>query len=316
MINSAAQASSGGAVPSRHLVVGLALAALVFIVAAFPAWSTDAGHYACVRDDAGRGVCVDAPAERIVTLSPSAAELVFAAGAGARIEGTVTYTDYPDAAADIPRVGNHARFDMERLAQIAPDLVVAWLSGNPREQVARVEALGLTVFYSEPRNFDDVATTLERLGQLLGTASTANAAADEFRGDIDALRARYEHATPVRVFYQIWDDPVMTVNDSHLIGEALNLCGGRNVFGELERPVPRLDRESVLAAAPEAIVAGGMAEDDTGWLDDWARFEQMPAVRNGHLYLVPPSLIQRPTPRLVQGTRILCEHLEQVRARR
>ncbi len=270
----------------------------------------------CVVDDAERRVCLQAPARRIVSLSPGATELLFAAGAGEWIEGTVRYSDYPAAAKRIPRVGTHSRFDIEKLLALSPDLVVAWISGNPAEQVERLQALGMTVYYSEPRRFEDVSSTLERLGLLAGTTDVARTAIAEFNAAIDELEARYRDADPVPIFYQIWDDPLMTVNDSHLISQAIELCGGRNVFGAADRLVPRLDRESVLAAAPEAIVAGGMGEDDTGWLEAWERFPGFTAVRRGNLFFVPPSYIQRPTPRVAEGSRILCEHLETARGRR
>lgn len=293
------------------------LATMLLIAAASAATSVVAANgRVCVVDDVGREVCLDGAAQRIVSLSPAATELLFASGAGDRVRGTVDYSDYPSAASSIPRIGSHARLDMERLVAMQPDLIVAWRSGNPAEQVAPLEALGFTVFYSEPLQFEDVATSLERFGRLAGTEATADAVAAEYRAEIAALRARYATAAPVRVFYQIWDEPVMTVNDTHLIGQALKLCGGVNVFGELERQVPRLDRESVLAAEPEAIVAGGMGEKDTDWLDGWARFRQIPAVRRGNLYFVPPSLIQRPTPRLAEGTGVLCQKLERARAQR
>ncbi len=293
------------------------LAAVLLIAAASVATSVVAANgRVCVVDDLGRDVCLDGAARRIVALSPAATELLFAAGAGDRVRGAVDYSDYPEAARAIPRVGSHARLDMERLVAMQPDLIVAWHSGNPAEQVAPLIALGLTVFYTEPLQFEDIATSLERLGRLAGTETTADAVAAGYRAEIAALRARYANTAPVRVFYQIWDEPVMTVNDTHLIGQALQLCGGVNVFGELGRQVPRLDRESVLAAEPEAIVAGGMGEDDTDWLDDWARFKEMPAVQRGNLYFVPPSLIQRPTPRLADGTGVLCRKLERARAQR
>ncbi len=297
---------------------GILLGIMVAGAAAWPG-QAPAGPGAgerCVVDDRDRQVCLSAPARRIISLSPGVTELLFAAGAGDRIQGAVNFSDYPEAARDIPRVGSHTRVDLETVLAMDPDLVVAWASGNPEDQVARLLDLGLTVYYSEPRRFDDVVSSVARLGRLTGTADAAAAANTRFLEAIAALEERYADADPVRVFYQIWDDPVMTVNDTHLIAEAIALCGGRNVFGEVERLVPRLDRESVLAAQPEAIVAGGMGEDDTSWLESWERFDEMPAVRRGNLFFVPPSTIQRPTPRVAEGSRLLCEHLETARERR
>ena len=270
----------------------------------------------CVVDDADREVCLDAPAERIVSLSPGATELVFAAGGGERIVGTVSYSDYPPEAEDIPRIGSYKRLDMEALLEREPDLVVGWSSGNPTEQLERLQDLGLTVYLSEPRELDHVATTVERLGRLTGSASTADRVAAAYRDELAAIEEQYGNADPVRVFYQVWPDPLMTVNDDHLISQAAALCGGENVFGELGSLTPRIDKESVLDRNPEAIVAGGMGEADETWLDAWRDFDSLEAVTQGNLFFVPPSSIQRPTPRLVEGTRTLCEQLERARERR
>ena len=270
----------------------------------------------CVEDDADREVCLDAPAERIVSLSPGATELIFAAGGGERIVGAVSYSDYPPEAEEIPRIGSYKRLDMEALLEREPDLVVGWASGNPTEQLERLQDLGLTVYLSEPRELEDVATTVERLGRLTGNAPTADQVAGDYREALAAIEDQYGNADPVRVFYQVWPDPLMTVNDDHLISQAAALCGGENVFGKLGSLTPRIDKESVLDRNPEAIVAGGMGEADETWLDAWRDFDSLEAVTQGNLFFVPPSSIQRPTPRLVEGTRTLCEQLERARERR
>ncbi len=292
------------------------LAGLILLLAALGVPGGAMAEPRCVVDDAQREVCLDRPAQRIVGLSPGVVELLFAAGAGDRILGAVRYSDYPEAANDVPRVGSHTRVDMERVLQMNPDLVVVWASGNPQEQVERLKSLGMTLYFSEPREFDDVASTLRRLGRLAGTEEAAERVAGEFQAEMAELERRYADAPPVRVFFQIWDDPIMTVNDTHLISKAIALCGGVNVFGHIERLVPRLDRESVLAAQPEAIMAGGMGEEDTTWVESWRPFEDIPAVRRDNLFFVPPSSIQRPTPRIAWGSRIICDHLETARERR
>ncbi len=270
----------------------------------------------CVEDDAGRDVCLSSPAERVVTLSPGAAELVYAAGGGPAMAGSVSYTDYPPEAEELPRVGSYKGVDMEAILALEPDLVVGWVSGNPDAQLERIEDLGLTLYRSEPRDFDDVASTVERLGVLVGTPDHARAEAEGFRAAIDAIRDEFGDADPVAVFYQVWPDPLMTVNDDHLISQAAALCGGRNVFGELDSSTPRIDTESVLERDPEAIVAGGMGEADDSWLERWREYGDLRAVRQDNLFFVPPSSIQRPTPRLAEGSRALCEQLDTARERR
>jgi iron complex transport system substrate-binding protein len=270
----------------------------------------------CAVDDRGREVCLHASANRIATLSPGATELTYAAGAGDQVVAVVSYSDYPPEAKDVASVGSHTRIDLEALVGLAPDLVIGWVTGNPAEQMDTLEALGMPVFYIEPRSVEAVADTIERLARLAGTEPVGKQAANEFREGMAALTARYSERDPVATFYQVWDEPLMSVNDDHLIGQVVQLCGGENVFGDQHRLVPRLDDEAVLAANPDAIIAGGMGEENRDWLTHWEQYPNLAAVDADNLYFVPPSLIQRPTPRLLEGAQILCEKLEHTRQKR
>lgn len=269
-----------------------------------------------VVDDKGRSVHLDQPAQRIIALAPHITENLYAIGAGGRIVGTVSYSDYPPAAEQIPRVGGYNSFDLEGIIAKQPDLIIAWLSGNPQAQLEQLERLGLTLYYSEPRRFADVADNLRRLGQLTGYSPQAEATAQRFETDIQQLRSHYSERPPVSVFYQIWEQPLMTINRDHLIHEAITTCGGVNVFADLERLSPRISREAVLEHNPEAIIGGGMGEDDPEWLQAWRRWPQLNAVAENHLFFIPPSLLQRHTVRIVEGMTMLCEHLDTVRQTR
>ncbi len=269
-----------------------------------------------VVDDKGRSVRLDQPAQRIIALAPHITENLYAIGAGERIVGTVSYSDYPPAAEQLPRVGGYNSFDLEGIIAKKPDLVIAWFSGNPRAQLEHLERLGLTLYYSEPRRFADVADNLRRLGQLTGHSSQAEAAAQRFEADIQQLHTRYGERPPVSVFYQVWEQPLMTINRDHLIHEAITTCGGVNVFADLERLIPRISREAVLERNPEAIIGGGMGEDNPEWVQAWRRWPQLNAVAENHLFFIPPSLLQRHTVRIVEGMTMLCEHLDSVRQNR
>ncbi|MBB3189783.1 cobalamin-binding protein [Halomonas cerina] len=270
----------------------------------------------CVTDDADREVCLAASARRIVALSPGVTELLFAAGAGDRVVGAVSFSDYPPAAAELPRVGSYDRLDLEALLALEPDLVVVWAGGNPREQIERLPGLGLPVFFSDVGDVAAIATSLERFGALAGTDKAAGTAAAELRSEVATLRGRYAEADPVPVFYQVWEQPLMTVNGEHWISQALSLCGGENLFAEEAPLVPRIAVEAVLARDPEVIITGGMGKADSTWLEAWRDFPEMTAVRRDNLFFVDPDLVQRATPRLVEGTRALCAHLETARGRR
>lgn len=269
-----------------------------------------------LTDDQGQIIHLDKPALRIVSLAPHITELLFAAGAGERIVGTVQYSDYPDAAKQIPRVGGYTSIDMEKVAALKPDLVIAWKSGNRDAHLGKLRALGIPVFINEPRKIDDVAKSLAQIGKLAGTDAVGEAAAQAFRKRHADLAARYSAKPMVRVFYEAWNRPLMTVNGEHLISDVIRLCGGENVFAKLPMLAPNVDVEAVLAARPEAIVASGMGEARPEWLDDWRQWTKLPAVAKGNLFFIPPDRIQRHTPRILDGAERLCGQLDEARARR
>ncbi|HSP01714.1 MAG TPA: cobalamin-binding protein [Thioalkalivibrio sp.] len=269
----------------------------------------------CVEDDRKTAVCLDRPAERIVSLSPGATELLFSTGAGTQVKAVSAWSDDPPEAADLPQVGDSNRLDLEAIVALEPDLVVAWVDGNSATQLEKIEALGVPVFWLEPRGFEDIASAVERLAKLSGHEDTGAARAEDFLAGIAQLRSRYRDVQPVRVFYQVWHEPLMTINDEELIGRAIRLCGGNNVFGHLPRLVPRINTESVLEANPEAILSGGENSDDRRWLEQWQQYPELAAVVRDNLFLISPSLIQRPTLRMLEGTEELCQTLERARAR-
>lgn len=267
-------------------------------------------------DVSGTTVRLAAPARRIVSLAPHMTELLFAAGAGSGVVGNVEYGDYPPAAKAVARVGGAATLDLEAIVALKPDLVYGWESGNAPAALARLRSMGLTVFISETHRIEDIAGELERIGRLAGTEALAGPAAKAFRERYARLAARYSGRPPVTVFYQIWKQPLMTVNREQIISDAIRLCGGRNVFAQLPILAPTVTVEAVIAANPEVIVASGMDQSRPEWLDDWRRWHSLVAVARNNLYFIPPELIQRHTPRILDGAERLCGQLEAVRRKR
>ena len=278
-------------------------------------WLANANAQISVRDDYGHEISLGQPATRIVSLAPHLTELLYAAGAGPRLVGAVEFSDFPAAARALPQVGSDARIDLEAVLALRPDLVVAWPNAGSLRAVERLAQLGLPVFRSEPRELDDVARTLQRLGRLAGSQTQAESAAAAFRARAAALEKRYAKQRKVRVFYQIWDRPLLTVNGDHIISKVIALCGGENVFAGLPLLVPEVDREAVLRANPEAIVASGSNDAQPQWLEMWRQFPGLAAAARGQLYAIPADLIQRQTPRILDGAERLCGRLEAVRAR-
>ena len=269
-----------------------------------------------VRDDTGATVSLAQPAQRIVTLSPHLAETVFAAGAGGQIVGTVDYSNYPEAARRIPRVGGYSRFDLEAVVALKPDLIIAWEGGNAPAHLQKLRRLGLPVYLSQISRLEDIAGEIERIGVLAGTRQSADTAARTFRQRLADLQARYAGRPVVRTFYEVWHQPLKTIGGQQFISSVIRLCGGENVFGTLTATAPDVTVEAVLAANPEAIIASGMGEARPEWLDDWQARPGLLAAQRKNLFFIPPDLIQRHTPRLLDGAERLCQHLETARSRR
>jgi iron complex transport system substrate-binding protein len=265
------------------------------------------------QDATGETVTLAAPARRIVSLAPHATELLFAAGAGDRVVGVLAPADWPPEAARLVRVGSAAGVDLERIVALRPDLVIVWPYLAPA-QIERLRTIGTTIFVSDPRTPEAIALELERLGTLAGTPAAAAGAAADFRARLAALERREAGASTVKVFYEIWNQPLYTVGGGHLISAAIRLCGGENVFASLTAPAPAVGVEDVLAARPEAIIAGTDDSLRPTWLDAWLRWRELPAVAHGNLFVVDANLLHRAGPRFVAGAEQLCAALDRARA--
>ena len=258
---------------------------------------------------------VTAAAERprIVSLAPNLTEITYAAGAGPALVGTVEYSDYPEAARSLPRVGDGWRIDLEQVLALRPDIVLAWSSGTPAATIERLRATGLRVVEVPTFRLADVPAALRLVGELAGTRAAAESAAARFDAQVQRLRRQHAGARPVRVFIEIDDEPLFTVNGRHIISEVAGLCGGRNVFAGLPQIAPQVDVEAVLASDPDVI----LSTDDT--IADpraqWLAWPQLRAVRLGTIYSLSSDTVTRASPRLAQGAAQVCAALDAARGK-
>ena len=268
-----------------------------------------------VTDDAGRRVELAEPAKRIVALAPHIVENLFSAGAGSALVGAVEYSDHPPEAKSIPRVGGYGSHSVEAIVALKPDLVVAWAQAGAEKLAAQLAPMGVVVYVSDPRSLADIASSIRHFGKLAGTELTAEAEAEHFLAQLKSLEHSFGQGGGPRlsVFYQVWHEPLQTLNDQHVISEVIRLCGGRNSFGDAKVVAPKLSIESVISRNPDVIVASGMSEARPDWLDNWKAWPLLKAVKNEHLYFVPPDIIQRNTVRILEGAKLFCEHLASAR---
>lgn len=305
-----AKASTAGRGRILSRLCRLAAGAAIAATMAGPAPAAEVA----VTDDRGVVIRLPQPARRIVTLTPHLTELAFAAGAGSRLAAVARFSNHPPEARALPVIGDALQVDVERLLALQPDLVLAWRSGTPLQTVSRLERLGLQVFVSDAARLEEVGRSIAAIARLAGTTAAGEAARLAFEDGLRQLRARRPAGPPVRVFYEIWPSPLMTVNRDHVISEIIELCGGVNVFRDLRPLTPEIPREALLAARPEVALGGSSAETEQAFAARWAAMPPpLSAVPAHH---IAPDLIQRPTPRLLQGAQIACAHLDAVRAAR
>jgi iron complex transport system substrate-binding protein len=251
---------------------------------------------------------------RIVSLAPHLAELVFAVGAGDLLVGVSAFTDYPDAAAALPLVGDAFSLDQEQLALLRPDLLLAWKSGTATHVIDELEKRGYRVESIDTHGIEDVAFALEQIGRLTGHEGQAAEAAAGFRNGIRELAERYGDSEDISVFYQVSSRPLYTINGDHYVSDLIEICGGRNVFGDLNKLAPLVDVEAVLARDPEAILASDDSRQDA--FSVWQRWPELAANRHGNHFFLPADEIGRATPRLLQAGKSLCEVLDAARRNR
>jgi iron complex transport system substrate-binding protein len=253
------------------------------------------------------------PAQRIVSVAPHLTELVYTAGAGNRIVGADAYSDYPEQARALPRIGDAFQVDYERVLALHPDLVLVWDTGTPEPVIEKLRSLGLRVERITTARLEDIAVAIRRIGVLAGTEAQAEEAAVHFTAQIAELRRKHAQDAPVSVFFQISAAPLFTISGGHLISDILAVCGGRNIFADLEQLAPPVSAEAVLERNPEVIIAG----NDSATADDplayWRRWPQLAAVRYGNLYFVSADRVARSTTRVVGGTEEICRLLADAR---
>ncbi len=267
-----------------------------------------------VVDDNGDKLKLADVAQRIISLSPNTTEILFHIGAGEKIVGADEYSNYPKQANDILRVNNHAAANYELILSLKPDVVIAWQSGNGEKIISRIRELGIPVFVVETGNLQDIPYLYRRLGQLSGYEKQSHLQAEKFSTDLNQLRKAYSSKEAIRLFYQIWNEPLMTLNGDHMVTDIIELCGGVNIFSDAAALVPYVNIESVLAADPQVIITGGKSKSDLLDSGFWDKWPSLSAVKNQHLYAIPSDLLQRHSDRILEGTGLMCEYIDLVRS--
>lgn len=269
-----------------------------------------------LSDDLGRDVTLPGPAQRIVALAPHLVENAYSAGAGERLVAAVDHADYPPPARQLPSLGSARAVSVEAVLAREPDLVLLWGSGNSERLRRQLERLDVPVYVDEPRQLEDVARSIRAIGELAGTQTAAREAVADYRTRLERLRKRHEEREPVSVFYQVWHQPLQTLNGEHLVSDVIDLCGGRNIYADAGPLAPKINRETLLERDPQVILASGAdGEPMPPGLKQWRDWPALSAVRHENLFTVPADWLQRHTERILDGAERVCAHLQTARER-
>ncbi|RYV02446.1 cobalamin-binding protein [Shewanella sp. OPT22] len=251
------------------------------------------------------------PAKRIIALSPHAVEQLFAIGAGNSIIAAVDHAGFPERAKKIPSIGGYHGIQIERVLELNPDLIVVWGKGNKPDDIKRLKELGFKIYDSSPSTLNGVATDLLRLGELTGHQQQAESVAKEYQQQLKQIRSDNIEKTKVKVFYQLWSNPLMTVAKNSWIQQLISACHGDNVFYSASSDYPQVSVENVLLTKPSVIL---QSKDKGNVLGiDWSKWPSIPAVKLHHIYQLDADLLHRPTPRAILGIKAVCHALDKAR---
>jgi len=296
------------------LLPRLACAATLSLLFALPSHAAPAVKP--VRDDAGAPIIAREGSCRIVSLAPGTTAMLYAAGAGHCLVGTIAHSTEPAEAAKLPVVGDAETFDFEQLLALRPTVVVVAVDVVQRVRIDRIRSMGIPVYQVHVTRLSGMPDSLRRLGELAGTAPIAGRKAAELSAALKAIGERYRARTPIRVLYQIWDRPIYTIGGKHVITDALQLCGAINIFSDLETAAPAVTREAAVLRNPELILASSPPGAADEWLAEWRKFPALAAVQNGQLVSYVDERIDRMGPSVIEATGNLCAVIDKARTAR
>lgn len=249
----------------------------------------------------------------IIALSPHIVEILYDIGAGDQIIGTTAFADYPEQAKEIPIIGNYLRLQIEKVIALQPDIIIAWKSGNPSDDLARLKQLGFNIVYSEPKNFGDIAKEMREFGSLTDNAKHAEKQAQKLLSELKLIKSHNQDKTPITVFYELWSRPLTTVAKGSWPQQFLNICQARNPFEEVGMPYPQVNIEKVLQE-PIQLIVQPLSEnqsDRTGF--NWHKWPIIPAVKNKQIIQPDADAMHRMTMRSLNALKLLCADIDNTR---
>jgi len=290
-----------------HFLKSILLVSLITIL-----WiSTSSSATRTFIDEVGREVTFPFPPQRIVSLAPNITEILFSLGLDEEIVGVSIHCNFPEKARIKPRVGSYISVDFEKITSLKPDLIIATGAGNTREMVDRLGKLGFPSYVIYPKNFNDIMKSILNIGEVVNRERAAKRITEEMRKRSHRVVELTQGLPRLKVFIQISDAPMVTVGQGSFADDLIRLAGGENIAGKEKEVYPRFGLEEILKRSPEVIVISSMNPrgDYQKVLQEWKRWTTIPAVKNGRLYLIDSDLLDRPSPRIIDGLEELAKVL-------
>ena len=253
-----------------------------------------------VTDDSGAVVRLEQPATRIVSLAPANTEIAFAIGAGDSVVAGTSYDDYPEEAKTLPKIGDFANPNVEKIASFDPDLVLAagGIQAGLRDQL---EGLGMQVYVVDPTTYDGVVSSIKSVGKLAGADEGAAQVAEEMVAARTEVETAVGELAKVVTFLEIYNKPLMTAGSGTFVDDMIMIAGGTNIGAEAGSGFPNFSTEVLVQKDPEVYIADSGSMSDPGDIDERAGFSGLTAVKNGKVFVIDDNLIARPGPRLAEG---------------
>jgi len=282
-----------------HFVKSLFLWSLIIFLGA----STSFSAARTFIDEVGRDVTFSFPPRRIVSLAPNITEILFSLGLDEEIVGVSVHCNFPEKAKSKVRVGSYISLDFEKITSLKPDLIIATGAGNTRDMVDRLGKLGFHSYVIYPKNFDDILRSILHIGQIVNREKEAKRITEEMRRRSQRVVELTKGLPRPKVFIQISDAPIVSVGKGSFGDDLIRLAGGENIAGKEKEGYPRFGMEEILKRSPEVIVISSMNPkgDYQKALREWNRWKTIPAVKNGRIHLIDSDLIDRPSPRIIDG---------------
>jgi len=249
----------------------------------------------------------------IIALAPHIVEMLYDIGAGNQIIGTTEFSNYPEQAKSIPRIGNYMRLQIERIVELQPDFIIAWKSGSPSDDLTKLRQLGFTIIYSQPNTFEDIAEEVITFSKLTGHKNKGKELAAKFLKKLAQIKNQFSQKNKITSFYELWSRPLSTIAKGSWPQQHLTICSAKNPFEQASTPYPQVNIEQVMQSPIDLIIQPLSHHQKEREVFNWRDWGTIAAVKNNRIIQPDADALHRMTLRSLDELQKLCEAIDKVR---